>query len=181
MNFSWRRVGAVARKELYHVRRDPFTMAVGLVLPLIMVVIYGVAIDFILKDVRLAISDSDQSQASRRLIDTFVSSDYFRGRAVSTPATAMAAVVSGDAKAALIIPPRFERDMLAGRSGQVQILLDGCDNSTVTPVLSYLGTIEAMASSKLAGVANVLPYDLRVRPRSRSAHAGQGRIRPRDG
>jgi ABC-2 type transport system permease protein len=163
MSFSWIRVGAVARKEWYHVRRDPFTMAVGLALPLIMVVIYGVAIDFIIKDVSLAVSDSDHSQASRRLIDTFVSSNYFRGRSVPNPASAMTAVVSGDAKAALIIPPTFERDLLAGRSGQAQILLDGCDNSTVTPVLSYLDTIEAIASSKLAGATNDLPYDLRVR------------------
>ena len=163
MTFSWLRVGAVARKEWYHIRRDPFTMAVGLVLPLIMVLVYGIAIDFIIKNVHLTISDSDQSQSSRRLIDTFVSSGYFRGRTARAPMAAMTAVVSGDAKGALIIPPRFERDLFNGRSGHVQILLDGCDNSTVTPVLSYLDTIEEMASSKLVGATSAPPYDLRVR------------------
>jgi drug efflux transport system permease protein len=163
MNFVWKRAGAVARKEWFHIRRDPFTMALALVLPLVMVVVYGVAIDFNIKDVNLAVSDSDGTQMSRRLQDTFSSSNYFRLLPVVSPYAALQSVTEERAKAALIIPPRFEKDLLNGRAAQAQILLDGADNSTVAPVSQYVQTIERLASTRLAG-ADVSPsYEIRTR------------------
>ena len=163
MAFVLRRSGAVARKEWFHIRRDPFTMALALVLPLVMVVVYGVAIDFNIKDVRLAVSDSDQSQSSRRLIDTFASSDYFQIEPVAAPSTAVKDVSSERAKAALIIPPRFEKDLLNGRMARAQVLIDGADNSTVGPVSDYVATIQTMASERIAGATLTPPYQLRTR------------------
>src|SRR5690349_16211475 len=107
MTFVWKRSAAVARKEWFHIRRDPFTMALALVLPLVMVVVYGVAIDFNIKDVSLAVSDSDKTQSSRQLQDTFGSSNYFRLLPVPSPAAALLDVSEERAKAAIIIPPRF--------------------------------------------------------------------------
>jgi ABC-2 type transport system permease protein len=163
MNFVWKRAAAVARKEWFHIRRDPFTMALALVLPLVMVVVYGLAIDFNIKDVRLSVSDSDQSQASRRLIETFGSSDYFRVRPVASPAEAIRDVTAERAKAALVIPPRFEKDLLAGRGARAQILVDGADNSTVGPVSEYVAAIQVLASQRLAGANLAPPYELRTR------------------
>ena len=163
MTFVWTRAAAVARKEWFHIRRDPFTLTLALVLPLVMVVVYGVAIDFNIKDVRLAVSDSDKSQASRRLIDTFRASDYFLPHRVVAPAQAVADVASERARAALIIPPRFEKDLLAGRGAQAQVLLDGADNSTVGPVSQYVESIQTIASERIAGADLTPPYQLRTR------------------
>ncbi|MDE2040361.1 MAG: ABC transporter permease [Elusimicrobia bacterium] len=157
------RAGAVARKEWFHIRRDPFTLALALVLPLLMVIVYGVAIDFNVKEIHLAVSDLDQSQASRRLIDTFSSSHYFRPRPEASAALATADLSDERARAALIIPPRFEKDLLAGRGAKVQILLDGADNSTVGPISQYVASIQALASRRLAGVDPSPPYQLRTR------------------
>jgi ABC-2 type transport system permease protein len=163
MIFVWSRAAAVARKEWFHIRRDPFTMALALALPLLMVVVYGVAIDFNIKNVRLAVSDSDQSQSSRRLLDTFASSDYFRVLPGESAASAVKDVAAERARAALIIPPRFEKDILAGREGRAQILLDGADNSTVGPVSQYVETIQTLASERIAGADLTPPYELRTR------------------
>jgi ABC-2 type transport system permease protein len=163
MNFVWRRAAAIARKEWFHIRRDPFTLALALVLPPIMVVVYGVVIDFNIKDVRLSVSDSDQSQTSRRLIETFGSSDYFRVQPVASPAVAVQDVTAERAKAALVIPPRFEKDLLAGRGAQAQVLIDGADNSTVGPVSDYVATIQTLASERIAGADLTPPYELRTR------------------
>lgn len=163
MRFVWRRAAAVARKEWFHIRRDPFTLSLALVLPLLMVIVYGAAIDFNVRHVGLAVSDSDQTQASRRLVETFGSSGYFQVRRVVSPAQAVQDVVGERARAALIIPPRFEKDLLAGRGAQAQVLLDGADNSTVGPVSQYVEAIQTLASRRIAGAALAQPYQLRTR------------------
>ena len=163
MIFVWRRSAAVARKEWFHIRRDPFTLALALVLPLVMVVVYGVAIDFNIKDVNLAVSDSDKTQASRQLQEAFASSHYFRLLPVYAPGAALQDVTEERAKAALIIPPRFEKDLLNGRHAQAQILLDGADNSTVGPVSQYVGIIQTLASKRLMGADLAPPYEIRTR------------------
>ena len=161
--FVWTRAAAVARKEVFHILRDPFTLTLALILPVLMVALYGVAIDFNVENVALSVSDSDQSQASRRLIETFASSRYFLVRGVGSPAEAVRDVSAERARACLIIPPRFEKDLLAGRGAEAQILLDGADNSTVGPVAGYVGSIQTLASKQIADFDPPRPYELRTR------------------
>jgi ABC-2 type transport system permease protein len=161
--FVWRRAIAVARKEIFHILRDPFTLALALVLPVFMVVIYGVAIDFNVKDINLAVSDFDQSQASRRLIDTFGSSNYFHILAAGSPADAYQDVMGERARASLIIPPRFEKDLMAGRTATAQILIDGADNSTVGAVSGYVGSIQNISNQRIAGFDPPPLYQLQTR------------------
>jgi ABC-2 type transport system permease protein len=162
-SFVWTRAAAVARKEVFHILRDPFTLAFALGLPVVMVLIYGIAIDFNVENVALAVSDSDQSQTSRRLIDAFAGSRYFLVQSSGSPSEGYRDVSAERARAALIIPPRFEKDLLAGRGARAQVLLDGADNSTVGPVAGYLNSIEALASKRIAGFDPPRPYDLRTR------------------
>lgn len=161
--FVFRRALAIAKKEVFHILRDPFTLMSALGLPIFMVVIFGMAIEFNVKNISLAISDADYSQSSRRLIDTFSSSGYFIAKQVSSPSQAIEQLQSETARAALIIPPNFERDLNAGRKASVQILLDGSDSSTVTPVLGYIGKIQTIASSRIANFNPEIPYELRTR------------------
>ncbi len=163
MTFSMRRAQAVARKEIYHILRDPITLGAALALPLFMVIMFGVAIEFNVKHVSLAVSDSDRTQSSRRLLNTFASSDYFLIRRVASPADAVIAVTAERARAALIIPPQFEQDLFAGRGATAQILVDGSDNSTVGPILGYVGTIQTIASRHIGGFEANAPYELRTR------------------
>ena len=161
--FVWARAMAIARKEVFHIARDPFTTALALGLPVLMVVVYGLAIDFNIKNIPLAVSDSDRTQASRRLVDTFVSSQYFLLRPAVSPAEAVEMVNAERAKACLIIPPRFEKDLMNGRSAEAQLLLDGADNSTVGPMGAYVGSIQTLASERIAGFDRPAPYELRTR------------------
>jgi ABC-2 type transport system permease protein len=115
------------------------------------------------KHVVLAVSDSDQSQSSRRLLDTFGSSEYFLIDRVSSPHEAITKVASEKARAALIIPPRFEQDLFAGRNAEAQVLVDGSDNSTVGPVLGYVGSIQSIASRRIGDFDMTPPYEMRTR------------------
>jgi ABC-2 type transport system permease protein len=150
MNFKWSRVGAIAKKEVFHVRRDPFTVALSLILPVFMVIVFGFAIEFNVKNIHLAVQDSDQTQISRRLIDTFGSSGYFIVEGAFSPQDAYQQIMGNKARAALLIPGRFQKDLFSGRTSDVQILLDGSDNSTVGPILSYVSSIQSIANKRLA-------------------------------
>jgi len=149
MSFKWSRVGAIAKKEVYHVRRDPFTVALSLALPVFMVIVFGFAIEFNVKNIHLAVQDSDQTQMSRRLIDTFGSSGYFVVKGASSPGQAYHQIMGDNARAALLIPGHFQKDLFSGRTSEVQVLLDGSDNSTVGPILSYLSSIQAIVNKRL--------------------------------
>lgn len=162
-SFALRRAMAVAKKEVYHIMRDPFTLGAALGLPVFMVVVFGIAIEFNVKNIVLAVSDSDKSQASRQLLDTFKSSSYFHIHDASSPNEAIETLTSEKARAALMIPLDFERDLLAGRNSSVQILLDGSDSSTVAPISGYVGSIQNIASKRIAHFEPVPPYELRTR------------------
>ena len=162
-SFVWRRALAIARKEVYHILRDPTTLGAALALPVFMVIMFGVAIEFNVKNVALAVSDSDQTQSSRRLLETFGSSGYFLIHRVPSPREGIIDVSAERARAALIIPPRFEQDLFSGRGAEAQVLIDGSDNSTVGPVLGYVGSIQNIASRRIGNFDLTPPYELRTR------------------
>lgn len=162
-DFVRERAYAIARKEVFHILRDPFTLILSLIFPLAMVLLYGFSIDFNLKNISLAVSNADQSQSSRELIDVFGSSHYFLTHDVGSPLDASQDVQGERAKATLIIPPRFEKDLYAGRSAQVQILVDGADNSTVSAVGGYISRIQELAGKKLADFSPPASFQLKTR------------------
>lgn len=160
---SWRRISALARKEMFHIMRDKITLIAAIGLPILMVFIFGTAIEFNVKNIDLTVYDSDKTQSSRELIDTFGSSEYFIVNYSSSPQDAIDKIMTNKARAALIIPSFFQRDLFANREGKVQMLLDGSDSSTVIPILGYVSSIEKLASKKIAQFSPELPYEIRSR------------------
>ena len=74
---SPRKVWAVAGKELRQASRDPLSLAMLLGLPTVMLLMYGYAINFDVRHVRLGVRDLDKSRESRELVAAFVNSGYF--------------------------------------------------------------------------------------------------------
>jgi ABC-2 type transport system permease protein len=143
-----RKLWAVALKELRQAYRDPLSLTMLLGLPAMMLLLYGYALNFDVRHVALAVQDRDKSAASRDLVAAFTNSTYFD--LVATPP-------AGDdlprlteerkAKAILVIPEAFSRDLAAGRESPVQLLLDGSDSNTATLVLGYASAIVAQANA----------------------------------
>jgi len=161
--FNWRRAIAIARKEVFHISRDPITVVFVMVLPVVMILLFGVSIEFKPKNITLAVNDLDRTHDSRLLIQQFGSSNYFRPHGSVSAYYAMKDVMAEKAKASVIIPPYFEQDLLNGRITNVQVLLDGADNSTVGAILSYLGTIQILANERIAEHNPTPLYQLRTR------------------
>jgi len=149
--FKIRRALAIAKKELMHIRRDPFTLVFALVIPVFLTVMFGFAIDFDIRNVGTAVYDDDITQTSRRVYQTFENSGYFNIKKnaplVSDPTFPLA---REEAKLTLIIPHKFEENLNNGRGATAQVLIDGSDNITASLVVGYVQGLLSRINSDLA-------------------------------
>lgn len=152
----WRvllRTRAMAFKEVRHILRDPQVLIFAVVMPVVLILLYGYAITFDVENVPLVVIDQDQTAASHGLRDSFTVSDTFKVVAErSSPADAEPLFRRGAAKVALIIPTGFERALTGGDEAVAQLLVDGSDNSTASLALGYANAV-AMASSQKSALA----------------------------
>ncbi len=148
-SFSMRRAVAIFSKEFKHILRDPFTLVMALLLPLMIVLILGNSIEFNIRSINMGYCDSDHTTSSRKLVEAFGSSNYFRPFDLATPDDGFDEILGERARAVLVIPPNFEREIHAGRSGRVQVILDGADNSSIIAITNYLRTINQNAYFKI--------------------------------
>jgi ABC-2 type transport system permease protein len=140
---------AVGIKELRQIRRDPLSLIMLLGLPAFMLVIYGFALNFDVRHVRLAVQDRDNSPESRELIQRFVRSTYFDLVATAPAGTNLERLTErGTALAVLVIPESYGDDVNSGRNVPVQLLLDGADSGTATTILGYANGLIGEANSE---------------------------------
>ncbi len=161
-NFNFHRAYAIARKEVMHILRDPFTLTLALGLPVMLVTFFGYAIDFEVKNVKLAVLDRDKGPAARRLEEIFSSSGYFT-LAPAGSESPVEMIDSGRASAAIFIEPGFSKKIKGGGQAGAQFLLDGSDNSKAAAVMGYLPGIERAAARRLAGQEAREPVSLETR------------------
>jgi ABC-2 type transport system permease protein len=141
--FSMRRARAIARKEVMHILRDPFTLVVAIVIPVFLTTMFGFAIDFDIRDVRLAVYDADMTQTSRKIYQAFENSKYFLIKLNRTLTDSPDRPLSAEmTKVSLIIPHKFEENLFNGRGGVAQVLLDGADNTTVNLIIGYISGLQ---------------------------------------
>lgn len=141
---SLRRALAIARKEWIQLRRDSRSMVLAFGMPVMMLVFFGYAISWDIRDLEIAVLDQDHTTQSRLLIEAFRASGYFSIADRPQDAASLdEALVHGRVTGGLIIPPGFARDLAAGRPAAVQLLLDGADANTATVALNYSSGIAA--------------------------------------
>jgi ABC-2 type transport system permease protein len=151
--FQPRRAIAIAKKEFAHVFRDRFTMGLALGLPIVIVLIFGIAIEFNQTNIPTAILDQDRSQSSRQFIETLSSSGYFEVVSIQRFSEVQKQLESESSKTAIIIPPKLESDLVSGRGAEIQVLVNAADNQAAGSILSYLGDIQQRTNKKLVGSA----------------------------
>jgi ABC-2 type transport system permease protein len=167
------RIWPIIRKEFIHIIRDPRTLAVMFVAPLMQLILLGYAATTDVRNIPLAIYDQDRSAQSRQLISAFIESGQFTIAALADSGPAMARMVDdGVAKAGLVIPPTYGQDVTAGRNAQVSFVLDGSDPSVAATALS---------SARLIGqsLATHIQQDLLARRGSQLSAAPPLEVRTR--
>lgn len=135
-------VVAVAIKELRQISRDRRTLLILLFIPAFFLFLYGYALNFDIRHVRLAAQDRDATVESRALVSSFVHSDYFTlVDTVPSDAAVDQALLSGEARAVLVIPEGYGRTAREGGLPAVQVLLNGDNATTASTVLGYVNAV----------------------------------------
>jgi ABC-2 type transport system permease protein len=140
----------IAWKELLQLRRDRMTLAMMAVLPLLQLLLFGYAINTDVRHIPTVIYDQDHSAASRELGQSLrVTGFYDLLGEVRSYAEIEDALRSGRARAALVIPSRYAADLRAGRTAQLQLVVDGSDPQTVGSAINTASGLVAARSSQL--------------------------------
>ncbi len=162
---------AVVRKEVLQTVRDRRVMFLLVAAPLIQTVLFGFAVDFDVDRVPTAVADSDRSSQSREHVRRLLADGTLRRAAtVRSAAEAEDLIDRGEAAAAVVIPPRFAGDLLAERTAEVQVVLDGSDpnraNVAAAAVSRYFGEVsQQLARDRLERQGHDAPARVSVTPR----------------
>lgn len=153
-----RRIIAQTRKELTQIVRDWRTMLLAIILPLILLMLLGTAISLSVTDMPIVVQDLDDSPSSRELIDAFRASLTLRVISWPTNKQPEEALSSSTARAALIIPAHFERNLKRGVDSPVQLIVDAADANTARLTAGYASQIIAAHS----GTTNLVQQPVRA-------------------
>ncbi|NQU30388.1 MAG: ABC transporter permease, partial [Anaerolineae bacterium] len=143
------RLFSIIRKEFIQIIRDPRTLAMILVVPVMQLFLLGYAATTDVRNVPIAVWDQSRSPESRALLDAFRSADYFRiAYDIGSDAEVRDLIERGEARAALIIPPDYSQSLLEG-DAQVAMILDGSDSTVGGTALSTARLIGQSHATKL--------------------------------
>jgi ABC-2 type transport system permease protein len=148
------RTWAITRKEFIQLVRDVRTLAVIVVLPVLLLVLYGYAINLDVTHLQTAVADQDKTSAARDLVRAFENTEYFDViRYLDSPAQIDDLIQRGTVKVALVIPRGYARDLASGRRAQIQVIVDGSNPTTATLAVSYVSGIVQGYSSMVTVMA----------------------------
>ena len=125
-----KRVWAQVKKELTQLSRDRFTLSLALILPVLLLLLLSKATSLTVKDIPVAVQDLDKTPLSRQYIEVVAGSLSFNISGLPPNQSPERALARNAARAALIIPPHFERNLRRGERVDVQWLIDGTDANT---------------------------------------------------
>jgi ABC-2 type transport system permease protein len=166
------RTWAIAKKEFIHIYRDPRSLALVILMPVILMLLFGYAVTLDVKKVPIAVLDRDKSQESLIFVQRFSASPYFHLRIFAQDEMEMKQLIDkGEVKMGLVIPWNFSKTIKAEKVIPVQVLLDGTDSNTANIVLSYAQAITRQYTQEKTilkvsrmGITNFnLPIDVRPR------------------
>jgi len=166
------RVFAVTRKEFIHIIRDPRSLGMAIVIPMLLLILFGYALTLDVDNVPMVVWDQSESHESREFISRFTGSRYFSLREyVRGYGEIERAIDSGEAFIALVIPTDFAGSIESGGSASAQLIVDGSDSNTATIAIGYVDTVSSNYSQDMAfewaervgGQTLQIPVDLRPR------------------
>jgi ABC-2 type transport system permease protein len=145
-----RRVRALVVKETRQVVRDPSSIAIGVVLPMILILLFGYGLSLDVKDVPVALVVEDSSPAAMELVGGFQLSPYFRAQITHAMQDAEKLMLERTVDAIVRIPSDFDRRVNSGKA-EVQVLLHGGDANRARIIQGYVqGAIQTWNARQAA-------------------------------
>jgi ABC-2 type transport system permease protein len=140
----------IAWKELLQLRRDRLTLAMMVALPVVQLLVFGYAINTDVRHLPMVVYDQDESAQSRDLYRSLEATRFYdlRGN-VRSYDEIDDALRAGDARVALVVPPRYGADVASGRPTTVQLVVDGSDPQVVASATNTAASLVAARSGQL--------------------------------
>ncbi len=133
-----RKIKYIAQKEIRHILRDPRSLIIAILMPILMTLLYGYAINLDTKNIKLGILDYDRTSTSRELADKFYNSGYFlRADVYPTLSDPERSLKAGDANAILVIRSGFAKSLSDWSKFELGLLIDGADANMAAAAGSY--------------------------------------------
>ena len=146
-----RRLFAIAFKETLQIWRDPRSLAIALLMPLMQMVLLGYGVSLDIRRVPLCIYDQENSQTSRGLVAQFVASGWFAVAHILNDERAVRdAMDHGACVGAVTIPVNFSRRLASTGSATVQTVFDATDANTTSIAIGYAQGVIALATADYA-------------------------------
>ena len=158
-----RRIVSQARKELTQIVRDWRTLALALVLPVVLLVLLSVGLSLRVNHLPVVVQDFSDSPASRRFLDAFRASISLHIVAWPVDRPPEEALASNIARAVLILPAHFGREVARGEDTPVQLLVDASDANTARLVAGYASQITRAYNQGASGVSPSGPVHPAIR------------------
>lgn len=171
MTFPLRALKPIILKELRQVRRDPTSLGMLMVLPAVLIIMVGYALNFDVKHTPLVIYDQDRSPGSRAFLEKFKTTEYFDYRYEARGYSDIEELfLRGGAKIAVVLPASFAGKLAAGEDVHVQILVDGSDANTAGQAVATATRLTAdyatnMVADAFALRGRSLPVPIDFQPR----------------
>ena len=139
---SFNKIVALITKEFLAILKDPKSRFVLIVPPIIQLLVFGYAATFDLKNVPVAIYNEDTSVASHELIARFRGSTNFHEVTTITHSEQIESLINSRSVLLVIhIGPQFTRNLMQGKSDQLQVIVDGRNSNTALIALNYVRSI----------------------------------------
>lgn len=169
----WRRVKAIVVKETLQIVRDPRSLMIALLIPLLQMFLLGYGVSLDVKHIPLCAYDREASQASQGLLHRFTASPYFALQELATSyADIGRGLDTGRCPMAIVIPAGFSKGLADTGQGVVQALFDATDTNTASLAANYARAVVASYSAdvqieviqrKGGSVQTLTPVDVKAR------------------
>lgn len=145
-----RRLKAITKKEFKHLWRDKGFLAILLFFPVMLLVMFGYAVNFDVQHIKLAVLDHEKSENSRAFINTLDGSPYF-DLVLSLPndKEAQNALDTKAAQLVVVIPSDFSDQLINNKQATLQFLVDGIDGNTAAIISNYINAVSALYQQKV--------------------------------
>ena len=150
------RIFSIIRKEFLQIFRDPRTLAMIIVMPIMQLFLLGYAATTDVKNISMTVWDQSKTPQSRALLDAFRAADYFvLDYSVESADEYQKLIESGDTRVVLVIPPDYDRRLIDGNA-QVLMVLDGSDATVGATALSTARLVGQAYSTRILGEQTAL-------------------------
>ena len=158
-----RRTLAIMRKEVIHILRDPRSLTIMFLMPVIQLILLGYTATTDVEHLATAVLDQDHSLRSRQLVDAYQASNYFDVRFhVHTEEQLGDLIDRGQAKAGMIIPSGYGRRLVTDHQASIAFVIDGSMPTVASTALSAAHRVAQAQSTIL--IEQIYGIDVEEQP-----------------